>query len=126
MLLVFEMRCLRAILGVTQRNRVRNEKVRRVGNGTDHSGYDSPKPESMVWLCGQNPTGRVVYVSMSYRGEYAGQHPRGQPRKRWSDQIRQDLGIPLQTAERNILRARAEVLEAGSGGRARGRRRLRY
>lgn len=121
---VFEMRCLRAILGVTLRDRLRNERVRRE-LGLESTITDIIKKKRNSWF------GHVVrrpqdeYIAVAYRGNFENQRPRGRPPKRWRDQIREDTGLPLPTVERNILRERARRGGADGGEVARGRRGLR-
>ena len=42
-------------------------------------------------------------IRQAYKQDFKGQQKRGRPLKRWSDQIRNDTGLPLLTAERHAI-----------------------
>ena len=120
----FEMRCLRCILGVTRRDRIRNVVIRERLNMTD-SIIDTIQKRRLRWF------GHIVrrpctsYVNLSYKEDFTSSRPRGRPPKRWKDQIKEDTGLPIGTAERNALQRenwRGQV----NMERARIRRGLRY
>ena len=96
---VFEMRCLRAILGISTIQRLRNTAIRKTLNITNTIS-EVITQRRLKWF------GHVVrrpdenYVSKAFRQDLQGRRSRGRPRKRWSDQIRSDTGLPLRTAER--------------------------
>ena len=56
-----------------------------------------------------------MYVERVYKEEFPGKTPRGRPPKRRSDQIRQELGIPLLTLERYAPKLCSMEEECGSG-----------
>ena len=119
---VFEMRCLRAILGISIRERIRNAKVRRMLD-METTIIDVIRKKRLRWF------GHVVrrpsesYVSKAYRQDFTNRRPRGRPAKRWTDQIKSDTGLPLLTAERRATDRRGWRRESGLVG-ARGGLRL--
>ena len=42
-------------------------------------------------------------VRQGYKHDFNGQRKRGRPLKRWSDQIKNDTGLPLVTVERHAI-----------------------
>ena len=115
---VFEMRCLRAILGVTILVRMRNDYIRKKLN-VKYSITEIIKKKRLKWF------GHVVrkstlqsHVFAAYQLDFTNKRPIGRPPKRWVDQIRQDIGIPKLTAER-IARDRKKWKEVVNTGRAR-------
>ena len=102
LLLVFEMRCLRAILRVTRRDRIRNEVIRN-RLGVESTIIDAIRSRRMGWF------GHVIrrpshsMVSVAYRTDFDNPRPRGRPPKRWKDQIMHDSGITLMEAEMEAL-----------------------
>lgn len=96
---VFEMRCLRAILGVTRRQRLSNTYIRKTLKIPDTI-TQTVQSKRLQWF------GHVVrrpdrsYISRSYRQDFTNPRPRGRPPKRWSSQIKEDTGLPLATVER--------------------------
>ncbi len=114
MLEVFEMRCLRVIMGVTLRDRVRREL------GVKSTITDTVKKKRNSWFGHVVRRPRDEYVAVAYREDFGNPRPRGRPPKRWRDQIREDTGLPLPTVERNILREMARRRGADGGEAARG------
>ena len=97
---VFEMRCLRAILGVSRRDRISNANIRKTTN-SEYSITDMIRTKRLKWfghVC-RKPTTSLVY--QSYKQDFPQPRPRGRPPKRWSDHIKKDTKLPLLTAERN-------------------------
>ena len=98
-LLSFEMKCLRSLLGVSLRDRLKNETIRKILN-VGMSITDIIRKKRMKWF------GHVVrlpqnsYVSIAYKQDFLVKRSKGRPPKRWSDQLRNDTGLPLLTAER--------------------------
>ena len=113
----FEMRGLRAILGVSLRDRKSNISIRET-LGIKYSIGDVIKNKRLKWF------GHVVrrsddsYVAKAYTQSFKNRRPPGRPPKRWSRQITDDLGIPLSTAERTA-RNRTEWRKASWQERAR-------
>ena len=118
-LLVFEMRCLRSILGVTRLDRLRNDDIReRLGIRSNI--LDTIKERRLRWF------GHVVrrppesILGSAYAGDFAARRPRGRPPKRWRDQVVEDVGQPLRHCEATA-REREDWRElAGVRHRARG------
>ena len=101
-LTVFEMRCLRSILGTTLADRIRNTDI-ITRSGIRHTIIDHIKTRRLSWF------GHVVrrpedsYVYKAYKDDFTQARSRGRPPKRWSAQIREDTGLPLLTLERRAL-----------------------
>ena len=99
-LLVFEMQCLRSILGVSRMSRIRNEEIRRC-TGSEKTIVEVIKDKRLKWfghVC-RKPTDSWVY--QAYKQDFPHPRPRGRPPKRWIDLIKDDTGLPILTAERN-------------------------
>ena len=96
---VFENRCLRAMLGITLHDRIRNEKVKKSLN-INISITDIIKKKRMCWFGHINRLPNTSYVLHTYKSGFPGPRPRGRPPKRWEDQIKKDTGLPLRTAEK--------------------------
>ena len=58
------------------------------------------KKKRLSWFGHVIRRGEDSNVSLAYKQEFQIQRPRGRPPKRWSDQIRADLNLPLLTIER--------------------------
>ena len=95
----FEMRCLRVILGVTLRQRLRNEHVRAVTTVTTTI-TDIITKKRLKWFGHVTRRPPESYVARAYRQDFPNPRSRGRPPKRWSSHIREDTGLPLATAER--------------------------
>ena len=54
----------------------------------------------MNWFGHVVRRGDESYVKKSYKNEFANKRPSGRPPKRWRDLVREDVGLPLLTAER--------------------------
>ena len=84
------MRYLRAMCGVTRRDRIRNERVRR-RCGMDESVAVKVGRSRLKWyghlerMSGERVTKRI------YSGEFQGCRPQGRPRYRWMDCVRRDM-----------------------------------
>jgi hypothetical protein len=91
-LLVFEMSVLRRIMGVTRRDRCRNEDVRRQ-LGVNRDVVNEIRHRRLGYF------GHVVRMSQSRTpnlllyGRIRGNRPRGRPYKRWLDGIQEDCKI---------------------------------
>ena len=97
---VFEMRCLRSIIGVSRRDRIRNVDIRRMTQ-SEKTIVEVIKIKRLKWfghVC-RKPNTSLVY--QSFKQDFPNKRPRGRPPKRWSDHIRDDTRLPLLTAERN-------------------------
>ena len=98
-LLVFEMQCLRTILGVTLRDRLRNVDIRK-RLGVNRTIIDIIRRRRLQWFGHLNRLPDTSYVKRIYKEDFTNKRPRGRPPKRWSDHIRYDTNLPLLTAER--------------------------
>ena len=96
-LLVFEMKCLRAILRITRSDRLRNIMIRKKLNISETI-EDIVLKRRLRWF------GHVVRntstLNSSYKLDFNKKRPRGRPPKRWSDGIREQCGEPLLNIER--------------------------
>ena len=97
-LLVFEMKCLRAILRITRSDRLRNTMIRKKLN-INETIEDIVLKRRLRWF------GHVVRntstLNSSYKLAFNKKRPRGRPPKRWSDGIREQCGEPLLNRETN-------------------------
>ena len=100
--LTFEMRCLRSILGVNLHQRLRNDYIRH------QLSAQKTVVECILFRrlkyfghVNRRPVNSVSF--RSYKGNFNAKRPPGRPQMRWSDQIRKDIGLPLQTAERRTM-----------------------
>ena len=100
-LLVFEMKCLRAILRITRSGRLRNTMIRKKLNISETI-EDIVLKRRLRWF------GHVVRntstLHSSYKLDFKKKRPRGRPPKRWSDGIREQCGEPLLNIERRAKR----------------------
>ena len=102
---VFEMRCLRAILGVSIRDRMPNDKVRKTLN-IRTSITEEIQKRRLRWFGHVSRRPPENFVSRAYRQDFPNPRPRGRPGKRWIDQVREDTGLPIATAERRAANRR--------------------
>ena len=96
---VFEMRCLRAILGVTRLHRIPNEQIRKILN-ISNTISEIVRNKRLRWFghVTRRPDESLVY--QAYNQDFPNPRPKGRPPKRWTDHIRCDTGLPVATAER--------------------------
>ena len=120
---VFEMRCLRAILGVTILDRMRNNYIRKNLN-LKFSITELIKKRRLKWF------GHVVrkstiesHVYAAYQLDFKNTRTQGRPPKCWVDQTRKDIGLPKLMAE-CIALDREKWKEVVNTGRARALRGL--
>jgi len=97
---VFENDCMRAIAGKTRRDRVKIDVLRKQ-LGIEIHIVDKIRKRRLNWFGHVVRRGENSYVYRSYKDCFPGKRKPGRPPKRWSDQIRQDMGLPLLTTERN-------------------------
>ena len=99
-LLVFEMGCLRRIVGVSRRDRMRNTDIRRKA-GVEEDIVQKITKRRLRYF------GHVVrmpqsrFPNMAFYGQVHGQRSRGRPRMRWVDNIKKDcerIGISIYEA----------------------------
>ena len=104
-LLVFEMQCLRSILGVSRLNRIRNEEIRRI-TGSEKTIIEMIKEKRLKWFGHVCRKETDYWVLQAYKQDFLHRRPRGRPPKRWVDLIRKDTELPILTAERNAQHRR--------------------
>ena len=99
---VFEMGCLRRILGVTRRDRIRNAHVReRLNLSTDIVQRVAERRLRFFGHVVRMPAHRLPLVAI--QGQVHGKRSRGRPQKRWIDNVKEDvttMGISLVEAFR--------------------------
>lgn len=95
----FEMRCLRCMLGVSLLNRIRNDEIRR-RLGVKIPIVELVKQKRLRWFGHVVRRHRSGYVHRAYSQDFTKKRLPGRPKKRWRDQIREDLNLPIQTSER--------------------------
>ena len=117
---VFEMRCLRAILGVTRRERLRNEHIRKALQ-MKNTITEVVKQKRLRWFGHVTRRPPESYVAKAYREDFSNPRPRGRPPKKWITQVREDTGLPIATAERRAS-DRGDWRTVSRLERARGRR----
>ena len=84
----FEMRCLRRVKGVTILDKVRNEDIRsRLGQLAVVSRVEKEKIE---WLRKMEGMTDDRMVKKLFVENVPGKHPRGRPRKRWADDLKEN------------------------------------
>ena len=84
----FEMRCLRRVEGVTILDKVRNEDIRsRFGQLAVVSRVEKEKIE---WLRKMEGMTDDRMVKKLFVENVPGKHPRGRPRKRWADDLKEN------------------------------------
>ena len=91
---VFEMRCLRSIIGVSRRDRIRNVDIKRMTQ-SEKTIVEVIKIKRLKWfghVC-RKPNTSLVY--QSFKQDFPNKRPKGRPQKRWSDHIRDDTGERL-------------------------------
>ena len=94
-LLVFEMRCLRSILGVRRRDRLRNDDIRE-RLGIRNNILDTIKERRLRWFGHVLRRPPESILGGAYAGDFAA---RSRPPKRWRDQVVEDVGQPLRHCE---------------------------
>ena len=103
---VWEMRCLRSILGVNILNKIKNDKIRKE-LGMEESINDIIQKRRLKWFGHVCRRDAESMVQKAYKEDFTKRRPRGRPPKRWVDQIKADTGLPVLTAER---RARDRIV----------------
>ena len=96
------MKCLRAILGVTLLDRIRNQKIRKQ-LGIERTIIDIIRKKRLQWFGHVMRLPESSYVRKAYKDDFNKKRTKGRPPKRWTDQIKNDVGIPLLTAEKYSL-----------------------
>ena len=101
-LLTFEMRCLRAILGISRLQRIKNVSIRKELR-VEKTIVDAIQNRRLRYLGHVNRRDVNSALFQAYKGNFTGRRPFGRPPLRWSDQIRKDTGLPIETAERRTM-----------------------
>ena len=96
---VFENNCLRAMAGKCVRDRIKMEDIRKQ-LGAEVNILNLIKRRRLNWFGHVNRRGEDSYVYRAYKDNFPDKRPPGRPPKRWGDQIRADIGLPLLTAEK--------------------------
>ena len=118
-LLVFEMRCLQAVLRVTRRDQLRNVEIRERLGISEHM-VETIKERRLRWFGHVLRSPQESILWSAYSGDFTARRPVGRPPKRWKDQIAQDVGQRLRQCEA-VARDREDWRElAGVRRRARG------
>ena len=95
---VFEMRCLRSILGVSLRDKLRNEDIRKQLEMTVKI-TDLVTRRQLRWFGHTIRMPPCRLPNQIYHNDFNTPRPRGRPPLRWKDQIKQDAQLPLPEAE---------------------------
>ena len=90
------MKCIRAILRVTRRDRLSNIEIRKSLNVVETIEEIIMKRQ-IRWF-GHVARSRDM-INASYKLNFTNPRPIGRPLKRWSDGIRENNGVPLLTLE---------------------------
>ena len=96
---VFENDCFRSMIGKTRLDRYRLVDIRRILGVRDNI-TNMVKKRRLNWFGHVNRREDTSMVKKAYKEEFQGKRPRGRPKKRWVDQIREDFRTPLLTIER--------------------------
>ena len=105
-LAVFEMRCLRTILGVHLLDRIRNEDIRRRLHISNTINEEASK-KRLRWFGHVCRMPRNRFPVQAYRNDFEKRRPPGRPPSRWRDQVKSDVGLPLPDAE-DLAQGRTE------------------
>jgi hypothetical protein len=98
-LLVFENDCLRTMVGKTRIDRCKLLDIRK-NLGIKCSIVDMIQKRRLTWFGHVVRRGEDSHAYRSYKEDFPGKRPTGRPPKRWADQIRQEMNLPLRTLER--------------------------
>ena len=98
-LTVFENDCLRAMVGKTRMDKCKMVDIRRRLGENDNI-VNKIKRRRLNWFGHVTRRDGDSFVKRAYKEEFEGKRRPGRPNKRWVDQIRQDLRIPILKAER--------------------------
>ena len=104
-LLVFEMSCLRRILGVSRRDKLRNTSIRESTN-CQISIVEKIKAKQLFYFGHIIRMSNERYPKLAVEGRIEGQRPRGRPPKRWLDNIKtscQEIGITSVCEARRLV-----------------------
>ena len=96
---VFENNCLRTMLNICLQDKVSITNLRKRA-GIKNSILNIIKMQRLTWfghVCRLDNTSAIKQV---LKAEFKNKRPRGRPKKRWFDIVREDTKLPLLTAER--------------------------
>jgi len=79
----FDMMCLRRVEGVTRKDRVRNEEVKKTLG--QEAVMDIVNKKQRKWKDKVEAMSEGRLVKKAYMDEARGSRPRGRPKKRWQD-----------------------------------------
>ena len=91
-LLVFEMMCLRKIMGVSRLDEIRNTKIRQ-SLGLKYKVIDKVTQKRMRFFGHIKRMSQGRYPKLLLEARLEGRRPKGRPAKRWMDCTRQDIQI---------------------------------
>jgi hypothetical protein len=91
-----EMKCLRRILAVTRRDRIRNEEIRKRVGTTPILTYIKRQQVKLFGHISRMPSNSKPQMAMLQR--HNGYKARGRPRKRWTSEITEALNYNIQIA----------------------------
>ena len=109
-LLVFEMSCLRRIMGVSRRDKIRNTNIRERTN-CQITIVEKIKAKQLTYFGHVIRMSNQRYPKLAVEGRIEGHRPRGRPPKRWLDNIKsscQEIGIPSVCGARRLVQDRRE------------------
>ena len=89
-LLVFEMMCLRKIMGVSRLDKIRNTKIRQT-LGLNYTVIDRITQKRMKFFGHIKRMPQERYPKLLLESRLEGRRPKGRPAKRWTDCIKQDI-----------------------------------
>ena len=88
-LLVFEMACLRKIMGVTRLDKIRNQKIRET-LGHNRTVLDIIRDRRLKYFGHIIRMGNERFPKIALEGRTHGTRPRGRPSKKWTNCLRDD------------------------------------
>ena len=96
-----EMTCLRRILGVSLRDRIRNDNIRQITKTIPV--WEHIKRQKTKWFshASRLPIDSMPQMAMTHR--HNGYKARGRPCKRWITEIKEATGTSLKTAHKKAI-----------------------
>ena len=99
----FEMSCLRRILGVSRRERLRNDHIRAT-LGINSSIHDKIHIRRLTYYGHVTRMDNTRFPQIALEGDIQGTRPRGRPPKRWTDCLRESCSIRGATSLARVKR----------------------
>ena len=99
----FEMSCLRRILGVSRRERLRNDHIRAT-LGINSSIHDRIHIRRLTYYGHVTRMDNTRFPQIALEGDIQGTRPRGRPPKRWTDCLRESCSIRGATSLARVKR----------------------